>query len=72
MEVNMANTMTKHYGVIWYDEDEIFKTKEEAIEDAKRRASDNHRCSRGAVIVYEALTAVKAPVPEAIVTELTS
>lgn len=63
----MSNKVTAHFIVEDIDNVSRYETQAEALDSAKRRVASSHRDT---YVVYKALTAVNAPVPDAIVSEI--
>lgn len=63
----MTSKVAPHFIVEDIDNTNRFDTKAEALDMAKRRSASSHRDT---FVVYQALTVVSAPVPEAIVSDL--
>lgn len=63
----MTSKIAAHFIVEDIDNTNRFDTKAEALDAAKRRSACSHRDT---YVVYQALTVVSAPVPEAIVSEI--
>lgn len=66
-ETTMTSKVEPHFIVEDIDNTSRYDTKAEALDAAKRRVACSHRDT---YVVYQALTVVNAPVPDAIVSEI--